>query len=223
MNENALKLNKPRLFLAKILFLWVLAFFICCLLPHPISQAASKKVEQTKVSKTVDDFIQTSKSYNKKKINKYLVDKNWDYIKSKKLQRMIKRASSETLTYKIKKVKIKGNKATAVIRVTHYSSYNRCVEEMKKYIVDSALYNKKIKNLNPWIGELSWTSTLDLDDIQNGDTTMLFSYNIKIPLVKTHGKWKIERMTPSLLSIIDTGIAEFIHDFEKDPMMIFKF
>ena len=84
MNENALKLNKSRLFLAKTLFLWILAFSICCLLPHPIAQASNKKIEQTKVTKTVDDFIETSKSYNKKKINKYLVDKNWDYIKSKK-------------------------------------------------------------------------------------------------------------------------------------------
>lgn len=223
MNKNASKLNKILSFLAKISLLWILAFSICCLLPHPIAQAASKKVEQNKITKTIDDFIETSKSYNKKKINKFLVDKNWDYIKSKKLQRVIKRASSETLAYKIKKVKIKGNKATAVIRVTHYSTYNRCAEEMKNYIVDSVWYNKKIKNLNPWIRELAWTATLDLDDIQNGDTSMLFSYNVKIPLVKVKGKWKIERMTTNLLGVIDTGISDFMNDFIKNPMMIFDF
>lgn len=223
MNKNASKLNKSLLFLAKISLLWILAFSICCLLPHPIAQAASKKVEQTKITKTIDDFIETSKSYNKKKINKYLVDKNWDHIKSKKLQKMIKRASSEALSYKIKKVKIKGNKATAVIRVTHYSSYNRCAEEMKRLVIDSVWSGEKIKNLNPWIRELAWTANLDLDDIQNGDNNMLFTYNVIIPLVKVHGKWKIERMTPKMLSVIDTGIAEFMNDFIKDPMMILKF
>lgn len=208
MNENALKLNKSRLFLAKTLFLWILAFSICCLLPHPIAQASNN---DKKVLKTVNSYMSAVKRYDIEKIRKMQIDKDIFHITDKSYQKYIKKANRECLKYEIVKSKIKSKTAIVYVRIQYYdakSDFKDSVRNLMKY------YDKSWKSDRVPRELLSYLKAV-YDPEYEG---VLRTKTIKIQLAKSGSQWQVKKMNSKLLYAKDCGLTLLMDDFIKNPL-----
>lgn len=207
MNENALKLNISRLFLAKTLFLWILAFSICCLLPHPIAQAANNK----KIEKTVNSYMNAVKKYDIGKVKSMQIDKDVFHIIDKRFVKYIKKANKDCFKYEIKKMRVKKTSATVTLRVQYYD----CKSDFKDSLKTLLKYYDK-----------TWSS----DDVRKyilNDLKSVYdpeyegavrTKTITLHLVKIGDSWKITKMGKKLLYAKDCGLTLLMDDFIKNPL-----
>lgn len=208
---------KRKLF--KLLSIVMVFAFIVCLLPHPVAQAASEK---SKVEKSVKKYMFAVKEYNSKKIDRCLVNKNYLYAsKLKRLKRHIRKLHSENTNYELRKIKVNGSKATAVIRVTYYNAYYDCKDAMRELAWEAVRTNTDIELKEFW-EEIEWAYEIEKSSVQDGTSDRIFYMTVKIPLIKKGNSWKIEKVNKNMQWFMDCGITGFFIECAEDPLMILR-
>ena len=207
--------------LKKYLFLFVaLALFIC-----PMQVQAAKKKDVKQITKQVDSYMSAVKKYDIKKIKKDNNNIPVYHWTDKKIQKHIRAVNKKYLTYSIKKISVKGDSATAYLRVSNYSLYEESRTAMYRLVFN---YHKKwgskktVKTyFNFMIEEYNDNIDYYADKPDELKIQRIFEHDTRIPLKKVSGKWKISKITKAMVWDLDGGSSEFIDDFEKDPSIIF--
>lgn len=207
--------------LKKYLFLFVaLALFIC-----PMQVQAAKKKDVKQITKQVNSYMAAVKKYDIKKIKKDNNNIPVYHCTDKKIQKHLRKINQKHLSYSIKKIKVKGDTATAVIRITRYGLYDDTRQAMHKIVME---YNKKtwsdkrtLKALYNYLVEVYEDNLYYYSKLEDFNTHCMFTYNTKIPLKKINGKWKIAKVTKAMVWDLDGGFTEFIDDCTKNPLIIF--
>ena len=178
------------------------------------SQTAHAADQKSRIKKQVNSYMSALKRYDIEKIRSMQIDKDVYHIKDKKLQKYIRKANRENLSYEIKRIKTKGSSATVYMHVRFYSSQCDFENAIKKVVLD---YKKSWsgakfgKELYSW---LCWSYDPE-------DEAMIFNINIKIPMTKKGNKWMINKMNNNLFFIKDAGLTYFMDDFAKHPKKYF--
>ncbi|MCR5746432.1 MAG: hypothetical protein K6G03_01880 [Lachnospiraceae bacterium] len=98
---------------------------IFTLMPHRTASAASRK-DIKKVTTLTDNLFKNIKTYNITNVGKVIKANskaaNYYYWKDKRIAKIVRKINKENLTYSIKDVKVKGNKATAKVTVIYYDA-----------------------------------------------------------------------------------------------------
>lgn len=207
--------------LKKYLFLIVaLALFIC-----PMQVQAAKKKDIKQITKQVNSYMSAVKKYDIKKIKKDNNNIPVYHWTGKKMQKHIRSVNQKHLSYTIKKITVKGDSATAVLRVYDYSLYEDSRTAMYNLVYK---YNKKWdskKTVNTYVNLMieAYNDNIEYyaDKPDEFKVQCIFERNTRIPLKKINGKWKISKITKAMLLDLDGGSSEFIDDFKKDPTIIF--
>lgn len=194
--------------LHKLLSIIMVFALMVCLLPHPVAQAANDK---TKIEKSVNSYMSAIKKYNINKVKKSLIDKDVLHTTDRKLQKYIRKASSDCLRYEITRIRVKGKTATAYLHVNYYSSQTD-FENAMHYVLqdyDKSWSKKKFsKELYSW---LVWA-------YDPTDESMLNEGTVKIQLEKRGNIWMISKMDKKMSFIKDSGLSYFMEDFTKHPL-----
>ena len=194
--------------LHKLLSIIMVFALMVCLLPHPVAQAANDK---TKIKKSVNSYMSAIKKYNINKVKKSLINKDVLHTTDRKLQKYIRKASSDCLRYEITRIRVKGKTATAYLHVNYYSSQTDFENAMHYVLQDydkSWSQKKFIKELYSW---LVWA-------YDPTDESMLNEGTVKIQLEKRGNKWMISKMDKKMSFIKDSGLSYFMEDFTKHPL-----
>ena len=194
--------------LHKLLSIIMVFALMVCLLPHPTAQAANNK---TKIEKSVNSYMSAIKKYNINKVKKSLINKDVLHTTDRKLQKYIRKASSDCLRYEITRIRVKGKTATAYLHVNYYSSQTDFENAMHYVLQDydkSWSQKKFIKELYSW---LVWA-------YDPTDESMLNEGTVKIQLEKRGNKWMISKMDKKMSFIKDSGLSYFMEDFTKHPL-----
>ena len=194
--------------LHKLLSIIMVFALMVCLLPHPVAQAANDK---TKIEKSVNSYMSAIKKYNINKVKKSLINKDVLHTTDRKLQKYIRKASSDCLRYEITRIRVKGKTATAYLHVNYYSSQTDFENAMHYVLQDydkSWSQKKFIKELYSW---LVWA-------YDPTDESMLNEGTVKIQLEKRGNKWMISKMDKKMSFIKDSGLSYFMEDFTKHPL-----
>lgn len=207
--------------LSKYLFLFVaILLFIS---PIRVQAASQKDVKQ--ITKHVKSYMAAVKKYDIKKIKKDNNNIPVYHCTDKKIQKHLRKINQKHLSYSIKKIKVKGDTATAVIRITRYSLYDDTRQAMRKIVKE---YDKKtwsdkrtLKALYNYLMEVYEDNLYYYSEPEDFNTQCMFTYNTKIPLKKINGKWKIAKVTKAMIWDLDGGLTEFIDDCNKNPLIIF--
>lgn len=192
----------------KLLSIIMMFALMVCLLPHPTAQAANNK---TKIEKSVNSYMSAIKKYNINKVKKSLINKDVLHTTDRKLQKYIRKASSDCLRYEITRIRVKGKTATAYLHVNYYSSQTDFENAMHYVLQDydkSWSQKKFIKELYSW---LVWA-------YDPTDESMLNEGTVKIQLEKRGNKWMISKMDKKMSFIKDSGLSYFMEDFTKHPL-----
>lgn len=166
--------------------------------------------QKSKITKQVNTYMSALKRYDIKKIRAMQVNKDVYHITDKRLQKYIRKANKENLSYEIKRIKTKGSSATVYMHVRFYSSQGDFENAIEKIVWDykrSWSGAKFGKELYEW---LSWAYDPE-------DETMIFEQNIKVSMTKKGNKWMINKMNDDLFFIKDAGLTYFMDDFAKHP------
>lgn len=194
--------------LHKLLSIIMVFALMVCLLPHPVAQAANDK---TKIEKSVNSYMSAIKKYNINKVKKSLISKDVLHTTDRKLQKYIRKASSDCLRYEITRIRVKRKTATAYLHVNYYSSQTD-FENAMHYVLqdyDKSWSKKKFsKELYSW---LVWA-------YDPTDESMLNEGTVKIQLEKRGNKWMISKMDKKMSFIKDSGLSYFMEDFTKHPL-----
>ena len=194
--------------LHKLLSIIMVFALMVCLLPHPTAQAANDK---KKIEKSVNSYMSAIKKYNINKVKKSLINKDVLHTTDRKLQKYIRKASSDCLRYEITRIRVKGKTATAYLHVNYYSSQTDFENAMHYVLQDydkSWSQKKFIKELYSW---LVWA-------YDPTDESMLNEGTVKIQLEKRGNKWMISKMDKKMSFIKDSGLSYFMEDFTKHPL-----
>lgn len=194
--------------LHKLLSIIMVFALMVCLLPHPVAQAANDK---TKIEKSVNSYMSAIKKYNINKVKNSLINKDVLHTTDRKLQKYIRKASSDCLRYEITRIRVKGKTATAYLHVNYYSSQTDFENAMHYVLQDydkSWSQKKFIKELYSW---LVWA-------YDPTDESMLNEGTVKIQLEKRGNKWMISKMDKKMSFIKDSGLSYFMEDFTKHPL-----
>lgn len=192
----------------------ILMIFLIIFSLLPFNSLAANKEEA--VTNQINGFMSAIKQYNRKKIDKYLIDRKYPYIKYKKLNKLVKTVNNDHLAYEIKSVKVKGKKATVKVRIYFYSLYEDCRNAMKSTIYDykkSWSANKILKNFASGLIDEYVTTNYDDGSIQSNT----FTLNLTLKLKKQGGKWKIESIPKKKAYFLDAALFDFLYEFSKDP------
>ncbi len=177
---------------------------------NPFAISAQAANDKTKIEKSVNSYMSAIKKYNIPKIKKSLINKDVFHITDKRLQKYIRKASSDCLRYEITRIRVKGKTATAYLHVNYYSSQTD-FENAMHYVLqdyDKSWSKKKFsKELYSW---LVWA-------YEPTDESMLNEGTVKIQLEKRGNKWMISKMDKKMLFIKDSGLTYFMDDFTKHP------
>lgn len=194
----------------------LITLFVVLITSLSIPAHASSK---STITKQIDGFLNATKRYNHKKMQKYLIDKNIPYIKDKKYQKHIKKLNRNHLNYEIKSIKVKQNTAIAKLHISFYSAYEDGRTAVKSVAHD---YQKSWSNQRVWnelrdsiISEYYYASQLDDNDFK---TTYIFDLNLKIRLKKQGKTWKIVGIPRNKAYFIDSALYDFLNDFSRDPL-----
>lgn len=206
----------------KILFLFVaLILFVC-----PVQVRAASKKDVKLITKQVNSYMAAVKKYDIKKIKKDNNNIPVYHCTDKKIQKHLRKINQKHLSYSIKKIKVKGDTATAVIRITRYGLYDDTRQAMRKIVME---YNKKtwsdkrtLKALYNYLVEVYEDNLYYYSEPDDFNTQCMFTHNTKIPLKKINGKWKIAKVTKAMVWDLDGGLTEFIDDCNKNPLIIFE-
>lgn len=207
--------------LHKLLSIIMVFALMVCLLPHPVAQAANDK---SRIKTAISKYMVAVKGYNSKRIDKCLLNKKYLYASKKKLKRLnkhIRKLHSENTSYELRKIKVNGSRATAVIRVTYYNAYYDCKDAMRELAWDAVRYDTDIKLKELW-DEIEWAYETEKDDVQNNTSDRIFYMTVKIPLIKKGNSWKIEKVNKNMQWFMDCGISGFFNECAKDPLMILR-
>lgn len=189
------------------------------LLSTPVTVQAASKKETTAIKKAVTTLLEANKNYNPAKIKSCF--KNPDKmtcIWSPKWQKHVRKHNKATFKYKIKKVTVKGKKASVTVSYSSYNDYYAAWYAMKMMLFDGNAnnYDLHFKQFE--------------DYYQHGKLPGYWAYRndtykatVTIPLVKVNGKWKAEKMTKSMKRMFDCGIQAGIADFGRDINEFLKF
>lgn len=207
--------------LSKYLFLFVaILLFIS---PIRVQAASQKDVKQ--ITKHVKSYMAAVKKYDIKKIKKDNNNIPVYHCTDKKIQKHLRKINQKHLSYSIKKIKVKGDTATAVIRITRYSLYDDTRQAMRKIVKE---YDKKtwsdkrtLKALYNYLMEVYEDNLYYYSEPEDFNIQCMFTHNTKIPLKKINGKWKIAKVTKAMVWDLDGGFTEFIDDCNKNPLIIF--
>ena len=207
--------------LRKYLFLIVaLAMFIC---PMQVQASSQKDVKQ--ITKHIKSYMTAVKKYDIKKIKKDNNNIPVYHCTDKKIQKHLRKINQKHLSYSIKKIKVKGDTATAVIRITRYSLYDDTRQAMRKIVMkyDKKTWSDKrtMKALYNYLVEVYEDNLYYFSEPEDFNTQCMSTYNTKIPLKKINGKWKIAKVTKAMVWDLDGGLTEFIDDCNKNPLIIF--
>lgn len=192
----------------KLLSIIMMFALMVCLLPHPTAQAANDK---KKIEKSVNTYMSAIKKYNIPKIKKSLINKDVFHITDKRLQKYIRKASSDCLRYEIARIRVKGKTATAYLHVNYYSSQTDFENAMHYVLQDYDKSWSKKKFSKELYGWLLWA-------YDPTDESMLNEGTVKIQLEKRGNKWMISKMDKKMLFIKDSGLTYFMDDFTKHPL-----
>lgn len=180
----------------------ILLFLLIFTVPAP-ANAASQKAQ---VRKTVNTFFRYAKKMKVKKMEKCFVKQGQKIFSDpKKFYRMI-RPYTKKMTWKIKKIRVKGNRAAVKIKVNFqslYLSYWNSLLQTYRYAnveLDEPPKNKKYM-LNALKQEIQ----------KNGANKVHTS--IRIRLRKVNGKWKIAQPTERLINILYCDYIYTVQDF----------
>lgn len=204
----------------KYLFLFVaLILFVC-----PVQVRAANKKDVKLITKQVNSYMAAVKKYDIKRIKKDNNNIPVYHCTDKKIQKYLRKINQKHLSYSIKKIKVKGDTATAVIRITRYGLYDDTRQAMRKIVME---YDKKtwsdkrtLKSLYNYLVEV-YEDNLYYSEPEDFNIQCMFTHNTKIPLKKINGKWKIAKVTKAMVWDLDGGFAEFIDDCNKNPLIIF--
>lgn len=207
--------------LSKYLFLFVaLILFVC-----PVQVRAASKKDVKLITKQVNSYMAAVKKYDIKKIKKDNNNIPVYHCTDNKIQKHLRKINQKHLSYSIKKIKVKGDTATAVIRITRYGLYDDTRQAMHKIVME---YNKKtwsdkrtLKALYNYLVEVYEDNLYYYSEPEDFNTQCMFTHNTKIPLKKINGKWKIAKVTKAMVWDLDGGLTEFIDGCNKNPLIIF--
>lgn len=189
------------------------------LLSTPVTAQAASKKETTAVKKAVTTLLNANKNYDPKKIKSCFKNPDkmtcvWD----DQWQKHIRKHNKAKFKYKIKKVTIKGKKASVRIYYETYDDYYAVWYAFKKM-----LHEENADNLYRYVKRFE-------NNYQHGDSPGYSAYRddiytatITIPLVKVKGKWKVEKMTKNMKRMFDCGIQAAAADIEDDPTELLFF
>lgn len=198
--------HKKRVYTVILSFLTVL--FLLARAPTNERLTAHAADQKSKITKQVNTYMSAIKKYNIPKIKKSLINKDVFHITDKRLQKYIRKASSDCLRYEITRIRVKGKTATAYLHVNYYSSKTD-FENAMHYVLqdyDKSWSKKKFsKELYSW---LVWA-------YDPTDESMLNEGTVKIQLEKRGNKWMISKMDKKMLFIKDSGLTYFMDDFAK--------
>ena len=200
--------HKKRVYTVILSFLAVL--FLLARVPTNERLTAHAAGQKSRITKQVNTYMSALKRYDIKKIRSMQVNKDVYHITDKRLQKYIRKANKENLSYEIKRIKTKGSSATVYMHVRFYSSQGDFENAIKKILWDykrSWSGAKFGKELYEW---LSWAYDPE-------DEAMIFEQNIKVSMTKKGNKWMINKMNDDLFFIKDAGLTYFMDDFVKHP------
>lgn len=201
MNNRMLK----RILKTFLVFAMIFSFSL-----NSFAISANAAGQKSKITKQVNTYMSALKRYDIKKIRSMQVNKDVYHITDKRLQKYIRKANKENLSYEIKRIKTKGSSATVYMHVRFYSSQGDFENAIKKIVWDykrSWSGAKFGKELYEW---LSWAYDPE-------DEAMIFEQNIKVFMTKKGNKWMINKMNDDLFFIKDAGLTYFMDDFAKHP------
>ena len=200
--------HKKRVYTVILSFLTVL--FLLARAPTNERLTAHAADQKSKITKQVNTYMSAIKKYNIPKLKKSLINKDVFHITDKRLQKYIRKASSDCLRYEIARIRVKGKTATVYLHVNYYSSQTDFENAMHYVLQDydkSWSQKKFIKELYSW---LVWA-------YDPTDESMLNEGTVKIQLEKRGNKWMISKMDKKMLFIKDSGLTYFMDDFAKHP------
>lgn len=186
-------------------FFMILVFVLC--LSSPVHALPSK--DYKKVEKLVTRYMEAVKRYDTKTyLNCYQPKKyrkGIPFWTDKSLIKYLKR-TKKYFSYDIRKITIKNKKAYAYLRVSYYDVFfdirDAWVENYYDYLIDGNFYFDLFCKYD-LASAFEYREDRDL---------CIDTKNIKIPLIKRNGKWKIEKQSTSM-SIIEDGGFYYWYDF----------
>lgn len=188
---------------------------------QPVNATSNKKT----IEKQINNYMSGVKSYNKNKIQKTLINKKFKYWSvSPIMKKHIKNLNKQYYKYEIKSIKINGNEATAIVKVSFYSAYEDSKESMQKVLEN---YSSKasgktlVKAYAKGLVSIYKNNVDYSDSPEEFEDQYIFINKTKIPLKKVNGVWKIKEVTSKMQYQMDCATTDFIYDFSKNPLIIF--
>lgn len=183
--------------------LFILLFLLVFAVPSAPCSAASQK---TQVKKSVNQFFRYAKKMKVRKMEKCFVkQKQKIFSDPQRFYKMI-RPYSRKMTWKIKKIKLRGrNRAAVKVRVKFRSLYISYWNSMV------ASYRRAMQENGSLKGKKYMLDTLESELQKNGGKPV--HTTIRIQLRRVRGKWKIVQPEDRLMNVLYCDYVYASQDF----------
>lgn len=189
----------------KVLLATVLAISLCL---APMSASAASKKEIKNVQTTVKKFYNAAKVYNAPRMKSCFVnpDDLKAFVTMKEMANYC-RKQNKKLKYTIRSTKVKGKSATVKVRCTYKNAYDAMY-----YSFDDAVFYKLI---HPYCSERELQINQYKELLSNVKIfgVPMNTKTITLNLKKVNGKWKISKVTRSILDSINCNYESAYQDY----------
>lgn len=179
----------------------ILLFLLIFSVPVSANVASPRK----QVKKTVTSFMKKARKMNVKKMEKYFMNQGQKvFTDPKKFYRMI-RPYTKKMTWKIKKIKIKGNQAKVKIRIDFQSLYLCYWNSLLQTYQHASNRDEPPKNKKYFL------KILQQEIDKNGGKEVRTTTNLR--LRKEGGKWKFTKPKETLMNVLYCDYIYAVQDF----------
>jgi len=196
----------------KLLRVFLCLLLVLTLLPLPVSAASSKS--ETAVRKQTVKFLKQVKKYNEKGITSCFLPENMRksleiYPQSSKQGQVIRTLHKKYFQYDIKKISVKGSKATVKIKASYYDGYDVFTYAFWDVVKYSLSHPKLSDNeVDKYLAKYAKKYIK-----QSGDNVI--SKTVTISFKKYNGKWKIKNANSKLDDMLNCRFTRALRKIEK--------
>lgn len=184
-------------------------FIMLCMLVPAVSMTGKAASAKTQVQKSVNTFFKYTKNLKTAKMEKcFVTQEEGKIFQDPAAFYKILRPYTKQMTWKIKKCKVNGKKATVTLRVDYqnlYISYWNMLDKVVEYVTTD--FDASINSMQKYMVKL-----MKKEVAKNGSESYAYK-NLKIKLQEVNGSWKITEPTEKLLDVIYCGYVQVFYEY----------